>query len=410
MLVEQDLPLSDGSPSEDPTAGEPRVFIVYRSRGVPWLLLPPMLILSAVAAIITYRRTEPPEPRPAPTVTSVVLPEAKPEAVTSAITGGGTGSKVAEARPVDVEPGPLQNQPPALIPPVATTIPLPNPGEAATLPAPFDPAPPVVAKTEQPAPTVPPTPPVRVGFDPGALQVQHAPELLPPGDLQPSAKPPVPRTPTVVGGENPAQPPVVSTPKAEGTGAEKLKTADILAEINREAKNEGAKRRELAAVKPELLRGDPRERQAQKEEIAATARRQEAEKREPFHAELKQILKDQGRNGGREIQNLCNRYGIDYPPEIYIPLSRDMNGAAARLTIPARVDRMRRWGVPETLILDELCQNEENRLNSPGGPRTRDEAWVFAARRLVTMPPPPAPPRPGAEPAAQPPPSAPAGR
>jgi hypothetical protein len=416
MLVEQDQALADDSPSD-----EPRVLVIYRSRGMPWLLLPPLLILSSVAAIVVYRRSERSEAPTTPAVSSVVLAKTASEALPpviagSASAGSETAVKVTDAKPPDIVPVPAQNPTLPLTPPIASATPQPGAGEPATPTVPFDPAPLVVAKAEQaPALANPQSPPERVGFDPGALLAGHAPALLPPPDeAQTVAKQPEPESPPLIIVERPvttAVPPLipnfVAIPVDQVPQVEKPRTEDAQAEINREAELQGARRRELAALKPELLRGDPRERQAQRDEIAAVARLQEAEKRGPFHTDLRQILREQGRNGGREIQSLCERYGTDYPPEIFGPLTRDLTGPATRMTVPARVDRMRRWGLPETLILDDLYEKEERRINSPGGPRTRDEAWVFAARRLLTMPPPPGPPRPAAQPAAQPPPTSP---
>jgi hypothetical protein len=421
MLVEQDRALADDS-SPDDAIGEPRVLVIYRSRGVPWLLLPPLLILSSVAAIVVYRRSERTEAPTPPAVASVVLAKTTSEVIPPVITGSSsanveTAAKVTDSKPPENVPVPSQNPTLPLTPPITSTTPPPGSGEPSAPAVPFDPAPLVVAKAEQPpAPTNPPSPPERVGFDPGALQAEHALGLLPPppDDSQTVTNPPVPESPPLIIVEKPvtsAVPPLipdfVAIPAAKVAQVEKPRTEDAQADINREAELQGARRRELAALKPELVRGNPRERQAQRDEIAAVARRQEAEKRGPFHTDLRQILREQGRNGGREIQTLCERYGTEYPPEIFEPLTRDLTGPATRMTVPARVDRMRRWGLPETLVLDDLYLKEESRINSPGGPRTRDEAWVFAARRLLTMPPPPAPPRPAAQPSAQPPPMSP---
>src|ERR1700754_5030558 len=51
-----------GDPSVETTAVEPppRVVIEYRERGVPWMLIPPMIVLSAVAAVMVYHKLAPP--------------------------------------------------------------------------------------------------------------------------------------------------------------------------------------------------------------------------------------------------------------------------------------------------------------------------------------------------------------
>ena len=47
-----------GDPTEEPTypEGPTRVVIEYRERGVPWMLIPPLLVLSAVGAMVAYHK------------------------------------------------------------------------------------------------------------------------------------------------------------------------------------------------------------------------------------------------------------------------------------------------------------------------------------------------------------------
>ncbi len=54
-----------GDPTEEPTSGEsaPRVVIEYHERGgVPWMLIPPLLVLSAVGAILALSSSSPHAP------------------------------------------------------------------------------------------------------------------------------------------------------------------------------------------------------------------------------------------------------------------------------------------------------------------------------------------------------------
>ena len=54
-----------GDPAEEPTTAQPppRVVIEYRERGVPWMLIPPLLVISAVGAIIADHKYAPPNAR-----------------------------------------------------------------------------------------------------------------------------------------------------------------------------------------------------------------------------------------------------------------------------------------------------------------------------------------------------------
>ena len=86
------------------------------------------------------------------------------------------------------------------------------------------------------------------------------------------------------------------------------------------------------------------------------------------------------------IQRLCNRYGRDTLPEILGAMNKDLVGPASRLSLPGRIKRMRSWGVPETMILDDLVEAEIANYKARGGPRSEAEAWVRAARVLLANP------------------------
>ncbi len=69
------------------------------------------------------------------------------------------------------------------------------------------------------------------------------------------------------------------------------------------------------------------------------------------------------------------------------PANKDLTGPAARLTLEQRIDRMRRWGLPETMILDDLYELQFRNLKGRDGARNEDEALVYAARLLLAHPP-----------------------
>jgi len=50
MLADQDHPLEDLIAAPDPP--DPKLVVVYRTRGVPWLLVPPLLLLAGVARLV----------------------------------------------------------------------------------------------------------------------------------------------------------------------------------------------------------------------------------------------------------------------------------------------------------------------------------------------------------------------
>ena len=70
-----------GDPTEESSHTElaPRVVIEYRERGVPWMLIPPLLILSALGAVLLHHKFAPlPRPPQPPTPIRVEAPPETP--------------------------------------------------------------------------------------------------------------------------------------------------------------------------------------------------------------------------------------------------------------------------------------------------------------------------------------------
>jgi hypothetical protein len=398
MIGDVNDPLEADPLADDAETPEPRVVVVYRSRGVPWLLIPPLLLVAAVAAIIAYRKSTPPEIRvvSAPEPTAVAIAP-KPETVAPEV------PKVAKAAeptkpPVAVDPVPVTTPvvpPPAPIA-VETTVPTPAPPAVETsiptaktteppqAPVPVPPAPtaPPIEPQAAPAPIPAPAPAVEaaVGFDPEAAKTAvgvvaepkaekaNVPEFL--------ARPlPENSTPPVAGG--PIRPPA----------------EDVQEGLQREAEGRIAERAKLEVDKPDLLNPSPREIWQRRRDLITASRRVANEDRVSFHAELREIVAEHGARGGPLIQRLCNKYGRDTMPEIHGAMNKDLTGPASRLSVPGRIQRMRKWGIPETIVLDDLVINELDNFSSKagfasrGGPRSEGEAWVRAAKILLANPP-----------------------
>ena len=59
LAHDQDHPLEDAIAEADAGATpDPKLVVVYRTRGVPLLLIPPLLLIAGVSAIVVYRRSE----------------------------------------------------------------------------------------------------------------------------------------------------------------------------------------------------------------------------------------------------------------------------------------------------------------------------------------------------------------
>ena len=443
MLADQDHPLEDAIAEADSGATpDPKVVVVYRTRGVPLLLIPPLLLIAAVSAIVVYRRSDRSEPQP------FLLARQMPPSASPAVTGavheiprravGGPSrvdafSELAEATgrpapaapsttegprydptldaPKPPEPAAAPVEPPSRPAPTASgpvrvgedapsvahgpAAPEPRPAQAEakpTMPEPFDPIV-VVGQKAQPTPATaddpplplptPPSEPVRrdrVGFDPEAARAALDAEAKPMPD-QPAADRPEAQPPA----EAPPEPPLaLDPPRAQR--AKRTREAEV--DIQAEAERKLAQRIQLEAMKPGLLNPDPLEILRSRDELKAGARRLAAKDRPVFHGEMSQLIREYGRGAGPDIKTLRDRFGVDSIPEIVIPANRDLTGVAERLTTTERIRRMRLWGLPETMILDDLYEQERHNIKSRGGPRNEDEAWVFAARVLLRHPPP----------------------
>ncbi len=471
MLADQEHPLEDAI--ADPPA-EPKLVVVYRTRGIPWLLVPPLLLLAAVAAIVVYRRSERPEPwpplaartthgTPTPDVAASPAPPApadgrarvdalaelaeltgRPVATppsTAAVGGsrfdGTPPAAVAEAPVVKVEA-----KPPTPAPPAEVTAPAPAPAPKedtlGTKPAPVEPNPTV------PPPPAPATPPATLVLraaeaatpKPSAPDVFDPIVVAPPETPRPDAPPPLaePARRDAVGFDpdarravieagpspapdrpagNPAEAPApaVESPKAEpfaldprqpeaarpaAAARRAQQTREIREDMQAEAERRLAARLHLEALMPDLLNVNRDEQRRRREDFATMVRRLAAQDRPPFHAEIRQALREFGWKAGPEIEKIRERFGVDSVPEIAGPANRDLSGPAARLTTAERISRMRRWGLPETWILDDLREQQLRNVSGRDGARNEDEALIYAARVLLTYPPPapraPAPP------------------
>ncbi len=152
-----------GDPTEEPSDGAappPPIVIQYNERGggVPWMLIPPLLLVSAVGAVLVYHRFAPPKVvvRPAEVVQSTEVAAPKP-----------------------VEP-----QAPAPAPKASSEAPVP--------PSVVEPPPAVVVEPRPPQlPEPPPAPFPRVqglGFDPKAMEEERKAEAPADAAIAPAAK------------------------------------------------------------------------------------------------------------------------------------------------------------------------------------------------------------------------------
>jgi hypothetical protein len=177
-----------------------------------------------------------------------------------------------------------------------------------------------------------------------------------------------------------------------------LPTPEQFAEsLQREAQEKEAEIKEMGVLKQEAAYRELREvyQKAQDE-------------RDPFLKELRFRVLNLGMQAGPEIANLCKQFGRETSPVIRETVVRVLK-RSVRLSREAKIETMRRLGLPEPMILDYLSNELDHLRGSREGPRDRNEVRVLAARILLkvpltpSLPPPsvtaPAPgpaPRPGA--------------
>ncbi|WP_406696847.1 hypothetical protein V5E97_38250 [Singulisphaera sp. Ch08] len=364
MIDEPDFSIEgeDSAPVAQPAPPlPPKVVIEYRDRGFPSLLVPPLLILIAVLVILVSRRETPllvPPPAP-PKPTALV--DTKPDRPTS-------------AEPVSSEPAAASNESPSPPPAprsLATASALPElpdldelmPSLAASSvspPAPADrhvgPEPSPAVETKPEAPAAEKVKPLHVN-EPESIRKPVAIAKLAP-------------EPAVVA--DPPRPPEAAAPDP----VPDVTKEQILNEIRDEAERKAAEIRKIEELKPQM----------RFLEVSRMVKKAEAN-RLPFHKALKDLLKSRRTNVGQDIESLCNEYGRTTVPEIRIHIGKILSTTYARSPLKVKVEIMRAWGYPETMIFDYVANGVDRLLGTPGGPRDGDDVRVRAARILVAIPP-----------------------
>ena len=160
-----------GDPDEEPTDPEPsaRVVIEYRERGVPWMLIPPLLIISALGAVLLYHKLAPEVRRPQPSSLANVVPPAA-----AALEPSTPADPILPTSP----PAPVAVEKAADVPPVAAAPPAPPIEPVAS---PFELPEPVKEPETAPFPRV-----QGLGFDPRALEAERKAEPLADPSLAPA--------------------------------------------------------------------------------------------------------------------------------------------------------------------------------------------------------------------------------
>jgi hypothetical protein len=382
---------------ETPPPEKPVVVIQYRTRGVPWFLFVPLLLLVPLSAVAIYHRVTsraraaivptPAQPqvtvKPEQTSASKDLKAVKPgthgAAPLSPLAGGLAGETLLplalNSQPIapgslPIWPSPAAKSEPAG--PTASAAPKPADPSAASVPPPASntakPPDPAAAPKAAPSRTQPePRSAVAVGFSlprAGADDDNPFSELdiarNRPGDLlgQPS-------DPSSAGPSTAASAP---DDRPQPTKEE------LMDDIQAEAAEKRSELKQLRHLKDHA-----------RDEIEAESLARTEEDRAAFRRELLDILKSGSKKVGQEINDLCDKYGRNYDPELRNRVFRSLGKAKGRTTRDAKVKMLRQFGVPEPGILDYLANAMNFTMNSRTGPRNVDEVRVSAARQLLQI-------------------------
>ena len=349
MTLGTDFSLPGGpgeTPAESPTAQPPVIVIEYRSRGLASRLMPAALILFSAVAISSYQRKTPVWP---------LIPRPHPVAVDHVAQKDKSGAEAAEARPVD--PPPVLIVEPAQ--PSTSASALADRAGSGRQPSPFDHD---MVDGLHPLEATPDSPKANSYPEPIVTSPERGVD-----SPRPTTDDPLPAAaPLPVFEDSPAPPP---------QAAPETSRDEILRDIEREGEQKDARRQDLEGLKMNA-----------RSLLLNEALSKVHANRVAFHDELKQLLNELKDNAGEEIGKLCERYGKEAMPQVKSAYAKLLRTAPKRMSRQARVEMMRGVGVPEPLVLDQLCHEFDKLINTRGGPRTEDEVRVRAARALLALP------------------------
>ena len=358
MIEIGDIEAIDDEPVVAPEP-PPQVVIEYRDRGIPWMLVPPLLALVAVVAgvgVYNYNASlKNRRPESAPSVESTsVEPENDP--LPDPVPGYPlTTGRFGGAPPQAPQPKVFENPPASTpVPTPATPVVVAEPATGLNPPDPIN----VIAEatpTAPLAPTIEPAPSTIITgqmFDPAAFELGANPAANDP-DMAPVDGNLAPVSGTEPGPDlaiNPDQP---------------------------------------VAIDPDLLPPDPRKARADRQRRAIDTRKRLEQERFEFHAHLNAVYKKYGKRSAPMISELCQAYGQDIPPaaknQAVKLLGRGMMAGAG---VATRITLLRKLGFPESAILGDVVDVESNLVsptqrNAP----SKEAIYLHAARILMNNPP-----------------------
>src|SRR5271166_5644314 len=400
---------------ESPPPAQPVVVIQYRTRGVPWYLVLPLLVLVPLGAVAVYHRVSsrvryPLVPPPSADQSTrkaaerQAVPGALSEASVSAALQGLPSASIGDwGAPLALNSQPIA---PGSLPAV---LPAPAPAAKADLTKPASPAAATPAATKEgepsksagssdlakaaPGVTVASTPPPATTLvkEPGPQAAATTPV---------DATRPAPRGTVAIGFSVPADNDSpfaeldisrrlpASTPDQEQAAASNGPAAasdpspdrqpqptqdQLLQDIQAEAAEKNAELKQRRDLKDRAREVVDSESQARVEDERAAFRR-----------DLREAIKLSRKEAAIQIDDLCNRYGRNYSDELRSK-ARYLLQRCGKMSREAKVRMLRFHGVPEPGILDFLANEIHHMINSRNGPRDSNEVRIDAAKQLLSI-------------------------
>lgn len=357
--------------------GPPKVVIEYRTKGLPWPLVLPLLGLVSLTVVAAYHRLAT-WSYTHPAVGSATAPRTPLSARAEPTPASKPGPPSVPSEPLSLSSQPVAEPsgPPRMIEPLEEWVGTPAVATSGLMSLPFPEQLleriPMPRLTDLPSPTVqaaltfatPAPPPIPPKPADDAVPVP-VPASVPPKE-EPVSEPAPPKTAEAAPGPSPLE--LVAPPLLEPLPSRE----QVLADIQREAQAKQAERAELEEFKDQI---PDIARQAAAAEIQA--------QRESFVADLRNLIREKKGKAGVEIGQLHLRYNETVDPKLELQLRRLIKRFSGRTSLRTKIKALRALGLPEPRILEIAVAYVHRREHSSRCDRFEPEMYVLAARELI---------------------------
>lgn len=399
---------------ESPPPAQPVVVIQYRTRGVPWYLVLPLLVLVPLGAVAVYHRVSSRARRtlvPPPSADQSTRKAAERQAVTEALSGASAAAALQEGLPPASigdfgAPLALNSQPiaPGLLPAV-----LPSPAARADLTKPASPAATTPATTKAGEPSTPAGSSDLTKAAPGVTVASTPPPaatLVKEPGPQAAATPvdatrPAPRGAVAIGFSVPADDdrPFAEFDTSRGLPASTADQEQAAATNGPVSASDPSPDRQPQPTQEQLLQdiqAEAAEKKAElkqlrdlkdraREVVDSESQARVEDERAVFRRDLREAIKLSRKEAASQIDDLCNRYGRNYSDELRSKAKYLLSRFGGKMSREDKVRMLRLHGVPEPGILDFLANEIHHMINSRNGPRDSNEVRIDAAKQLLSI-------------------------